>query len=289
MSVLSPTAFRQLGAERIDPVLVVLWIVLLACAFVWVAPALFIVSTSLKSTPEVMKASAFAPPTELFIQNYPLAWERGHYNTTFVNSIIITLVKVPLGLALSAMAAYALARVQLPAKKLLLALVIFGTMIPFQVMLAPLFSLVNSMGLLNTYLGVWLPYIAFGVPYQVFILHGFFKDVPQELSEAALIDGATHFTIFRRIFLPISLPVLAALLILDFVSTWNEFAMALVLLLDGKNWTLPLSLMAFQGEFGSDYGPLNAAIVTTVMPAVVVYLIFQRYFVGGLTAGAVKG
>jgi raffinose/stachyose/melibiose transport system permease protein len=145
------------------------------------------------------------------------------------------------------------------------------------------------MGLINTYVGVWLPYIAFGVPYQVFILHGFFKEVPQELSEAALIDGASHFTIFRRIFLPISLPVLAALLILDFVSTWNEFAMALVLLLDGKNWTLPLSLMAFQGEFGSDYGPLNAAIVTTVAPAVIVYLIFQRYFVGGLTAGAVKG
>ena len=166
---------------------------------------------------------------------------------------------------------------------------IFGTMIPFQVMLAPLFTLVNSMGLLNTCVGVWLPYIAFGVPYQVFILYGFFKEVPQELSEAARIDGASHFTTFRRIFLPISLPVLAALLILDFVSTWNEFAMALVLLLDGKNWTLPLSLMAFQGQFGTDYGPLNAAIVTTVLPAVIVYLMFQRYFVGGLTAGAVKG
>jgi raffinose/stachyose/melibiose transport system permease protein len=281
--------FRPLGASRADPLLVALWVGLLLLALVWVAPVLFIVVTSLKSTQEVMNASAFALPTDWYVQNYPAAWLRGRYSTTFVNSVVITLVKVPLGLALSAMAAYALARIEVPAKKWLVALVLFGTMIPFQVMLAPLFTLVNGFGLLNTYVGLWLPYIAFGVPYQVFVLHGFFKEVPRELSEAALIDGASHFTTFRRIFLPISLPVLAALFIMDFVATWNEFAMALVIMLDGKNWTLPLSLMAFQGEFGSDFGPLNAAIVTTVAPAVIVYLIFQRYFVSGLTAGAVKG
>jgi raffinose/stachyose/melibiose transport system permease protein len=281
--------FRQIGSDRIDLVLVVLWACLLLLAAIWLAPALFIICTSLKSTAEVLDTGAFSVPKEVFIQNYPLAWEKGHFSVTFLNSAIITFVKVPVGLAFSAMAAYALARTTLPARKVLIGIIIFGTMIPFQVMLAPLFTLVNGMGLTNTYMGAWLPYIAFGVPYQVFILYGFFKEVPQELSEAAVIDGASHFTIFWRIFLPISLPVLAALLILDFVSTWNEFAMALVLLLDGKNWTLPLSLMAFQGEFGSDYGPLNAAIVTTVAPAVIVYLIFQRYFVGGLTSGAVKG
>ena len=283
------TFFKPLGSERIDPLLVVLWVVLLAVAVLWIAPVLFIVATSLKSTQEVMNSSAFAFPTQLATDNYATAWQRGRYNTTFLNSIVVTLIKVPLGLALSAMAAYALARIELPRKKVLLVLVVFGTMIPFQVMLAPLFRLINELGLLNTYIGLWLPYIAFGVPYQVFILHGFFKEVPQELSEAAVIDGASHFTIFRRIFLPISLPVLAALFILDFVATWNEFAMALVIMRTSTNRTLPLSLMAFQGEFGSDFGPLNAAIVTTVAPAVLVYLIFQRYFVGGLTAGAVKG
>lgn len=285
----SPSLFRPVGSSRTDPVLVVLWIGLLLLAAVWLAPVFFIAMTSFKSTPDVMNSSAFALPAQWFTENYTIAWQRGRFNTTFINSALITLVKVPLGLALSAMAAYALARIEMPRKKALLAVLLFGTMIPFQVMLAPLFMLVNSMGLLNTYVGLWLPYIAFGVPYQVFVLHGFFKEVPKELSEAALIDGASHFTIFRRIFLPISLPVLAALLIMDFVATWNEFAMALVIMLDGRNWTLPLSLMAFQGEFGSDFGPLNAAIVTTVAPAVIVYLIFQRYFVGGLTAGAVKG
>ncbi|XAZ20301.1 carbohydrate ABC transporter permease (plasmid) [Sinorhizobium sp. B11] len=272
-----------------DPILVGLWIALILVALIWVAPFVFIVFTSLKTPAAVTSTGAFMPPTELAFQNYADAWSRGNFASSFFNSVIITVIKVPLGLALSAMAAYALAKIKLRISKALLLLVVFGTMIPFQVMLAPLFTLVNSFGLIDTYPGVILPYIAFGVPYQVFILHGFFKGIPKELSEAALIDGATHFTIFRRIFLPVCLPVLAALLILDFVSTWNEFAMALVLLQDQHMWTLPLGLMSFQGQFSSNYGQLNAAIVMTVLPATIVYLMFQRYFVSGLTSGAVKG
>jgi raffinose/stachyose/melibiose transport system permease protein len=272
-----------------DPVLIGLWIALIIVAMVWFAPFVFIVFTSLKTKAAVTSTGAFMPPVEFAFENYSSAWSRGNFAQSFLNSVIITAFKVPLGLAMSAMAAYALAKIPMKSGKLLLLVVVFGTMIPFQVMLAPLFTLVNSFGLIDTYPGVILPYIAFGVPYQVFILHGFFKGLPKELSEAALIDGATHFTIFRRIFLPVCLPVLAALLILDFVSTWNEFAMALVLLQDQHMWTLPLGLMSFQGQFSSDYGQLNAAIVMTVLPATLVYLIFQRYFVSGLTSGAVKG
>jgi raffinose/stachyose/melibiose transport system permease protein len=257
-------------------------------AIVWIAPFVFIVFTSLKANSTVMGSSAFAPPTSLEWRNFAGAWARGRFSTTVFNSAVITTIKVPLGLLISAMAAYALSRIRLPAGRAIFLLVLFGTMLPFQVMLAPLFTLVNSFGLINTKVGIILPYLAFGVPYQVFILHGFFSEVPKELSEAALVDGASHFTIFRRIFLPISLPVLAALLILDFVATWNEFAMALVILQDNSTWTLPLGLMSFQSQFQSDYGQLNAAIVMTVLPATIVYLIFQRYFVSGLTSGAIK-
>ncbi|GAJ93323.1 carbohydrate ABC transporter permease [Rhizobium rhizogenes] len=277
------------GKPRRDPILIRLWIALIVVALIWVAPFVFIVFTSLKTKADVTSTGAFMPPVHLALENYSNAWSRGNFANAFFNSAIITVIKVPLGLALSAMAAYALAKIPLKTGKALLLLVVFGTMIPFQVMLAPLFTLVNSLGLIDTYPGIILPYIAFGVPYQVFILHGFFKGIPKELSEAALIDGASHFTIFRRIFLPVCLPVLAALLILDFVSTWNEFAMALVLLQDQHMWTLPLGLMSFQGQFSNDYGQLNAAIVMTVLPATLVYLIFQRYFVSGLTSGAVKG
>ena len=274
---------------RRDPLLAALWIALLGLAAIWVAPFVFIGFTSLKSTAEAMGSGAFSPPSEMRFDNYAFAWSRGGFDRAFFNSLLVTVVKVPLGLLISAVAAYALARMRTRWNKALLLFVFFGTMIPFQVMLAPLFTLINGMGLIDSYVGLILPYLAFGIPYQVFILYSFFRSVPRELSEAALIDGASHFTTFRRIFLPITLPVLAALLILDFVATWNEFAMALVILQDKAMWTLPLGLMSFQGQFSNDYGQLNAAIVITVLPAVIVYLIFQRYFVSGLTSGAVKG
>jgi raffinose/stachyose/melibiose transport system permease protein len=287
MSLLSQ-AFRPVGSNRVDPMLVALWLALVVLALVWITPFVFIVFTALKSSDAVMNTSAFALPTEPDFGNFISAWQRGNFSTTAFNGAIITFIKVPLGLFISAMAAYALAKVPMRFSKVFLALCIFGTMLPFQVMLAPIFKQVNAFGLINTYPGIILPYLAFGVPYQVFILHGFFAAVPKELSEAARIDGASHFTIFRRIFLPVSLPVLSALLILDFVATWNEFAMALVILQDPKMWTLPLGLMNFQSQFQSNYGELNAAIIMTVLPAAIVYLMFQRYFVAGLTTGAVK-
>ena len=290
MTATSASLFdNRIEKPQRDWVLVALWISLALVALIWVAPFVFIVFTSLKSNAAVMGTSAFSPPVDPKFANYTGAWDRGRFNTTFFNSVIITAIKVPLGLFISAMAAYALAKIPFTGRKMLLLAILFGTMIPFQVMLAPLFTLVNGLHLIDTYPGVILPYLAFGIPYQVFILQSFFRGIPKELSEAARIDGASHFTIFRRIFLPVSLPVLAALLILDFVSTWNEFAMALVLLQDRDMWTLPLGLSAFQGQFSRDYGQLNAAIVMTVLPAAIVYLIFQRYFVSGLTSGAVKG
>lgn len=280
--------FRPVGSNRVDPVLVILWAVLVVCALLWLMPFVFIAMTSVKSIADVAQTSAFSLPANPALQNYPDAWDRGNFSTTVFNSAFITLIKVPLGLFISAMAAYSLARIEVPGHRFIYLLILFGTMLPFQVMLAPIFRVVNDFHLINTYVGVILPYLAFGVPYQVFILYGFFKEVPRELSEAAQIDGASHFTIFWRIFLPISLPVLAALLILDFVATWNEFAMALVILQDSQMWTLPLGLMAFQSQFARNYGQLNAAIVMTVVPAIIVYMIFQRYFVSGLTSGAIK-
>ena len=287
MSILA-AAFRPVGSNRTDPVLVILWIALVVVALLWIAPFVFIVFTSIKSIADVARTSAFALPARPAWENFPGAWVRGNFSDTVFNSVLITVIKVPLGLFISAMAAYSLARIEFRGQRIVYLLILFGTMIPFQVMLAPIFGVVNDLHLINTYVGVILPYLAFGVPYQVFILYSFFSDVPKELSEAARIDGASHFTIFRRIFLPVSLPVLSALLILDFVATWNEFAMALVILQDNRMWTLPLGLMAFQTQFSRNYGQLNAAIVMTVLPAIIVYMMFQRYFVSGLTSGAVK-
>jgi raffinose/stachyose/melibiose transport system permease protein len=274
--------------KETDWFLVGLWISLVLLAVLWIAPFFLIVLTSLKSEADIFGAGIFGLPKTLTAANYVQAWQKGNFSGAFVNSLLITVIKVPLGLLISAGGAYALAQMRLRGRETLFTLFLFGTMVPFQVLLAPLFALVHGLGLINTYVGVILPYIAFGVPYQIFVLRSFFRNVPKELSEAAMLDGASHLTIFLRIFLPISLPALAALVILDFVATWNEFAMALVILQDSGKWTLPLGLMGFQGQFASAYGQLTAAITMTVFPACIVYLIFQRYFVGGLTAGAVK-
>jgi raffinose/stachyose/melibiose transport system permease protein len=134
-----------------------------------------------------------------------------------------------------------------------------------------------------------LPYIAFGVPYQIFLLYGFFKAIPVEIDEAARMDGANNFRLFWSIILPLAKPAVAALFVLDFVATWNEYAMALVILQKQETWTIPLALQGFNTAFQRFYGPLNAAIIIAVIPVVILYLLFQRYFVEGITAGAVKG
>jgi raffinose/stachyose/melibiose transport system permease protein len=274
---------------RSDPVKVVLWITLLVIAVVWVTPVFFILLTALKSKPDLINTGAFGLPTEIAWENFTKAWERGDLATTIRNSVIISFIKVPLGIFISALAAFALTRLKVPLGKVALAVIVMGAMIPVQVALAPLFRLVLNLGLINQYLGILLPYIAFGVPFQVFLLTAYFKAIPRELDEAARIDGASAWGIFRRVIIPLSVPALAALFVLDFVSTWNEFGIALVILQRQDMWTVPLSLQNFKGQFGNNYVEMNAAIFMSIIPVMVVYLLLQRYFVSGLTTGAVKG
>jgi raffinose/stachyose/melibiose transport system permease protein len=274
---------------RSDPVKVVPWTTLMAIAVIWVTPVFFILLTALKSKPDLINTGAFGLPTEIAWANFTQACERGDLATTIRNSVIISFIKVPLGIFISALAAFALTRLKVPLGKVFLAVIVMGAMIPVQVALAPLFRLVLHLGLINQYAGILLPYIAFGVPFQVFLLTAYFKAIPRELDEAARMDGASAWGIFRRVIIPLSLPALAALFVLDFVATWNEFGMALVILQRQDMWTVPLSLQNFKGQFGNNYVEMNAAIFMSIIPVMVVYLLLQRYFVAGLTTGAVKG
>ena len=277
------------AGNRFKPTTAGLWIVVLIGAALWAVPVVFMLFTSLKTQEAIFSTPAFAPPSELALYNYPDAMRRGNLLNSALNSAVIAFIKVPTGLLVSSLAAFALARLRVPQGKALLTLLVLGTMVPIQVALAPLFRIVLSLGLLNTYLGVILPYLAFGIPYQIFILYGFFRAIPRELDEAARLDGTTNFQLFWRIILPLAKPALAALFILDFVATWNEFAIALVILQGKDSWTIPLALQGFQTQFSSSYGPLTAAIMLSILPVLSVYLLFQKYFVEGTFAGAVKG
>lgn len=266
-----------------------LWISLVISALLWLAPFVFMVLTSLKSPQDIANSSIWSLPTTWQWGNYSDAAERGDLWTVAGNSLYIAVIKVPLGLLLSAAAAFAIARIRFRWRRTLLIVITLGGMLPIQVAIGPVFTTLSSLDLLNSDNGIILPYLAFGIPYQVFFLYGFFRSIPRDLDEAARIDGAGNFRLFWQVLLPLAKPALAALFILDFVATWNEYGMALVLLQDQNVQTVPLALQNFQSQFNAAYGPLNAFIVMSILPVLIVYLMFQRYFTNGSLAGAVKG
>lgn len=266
-----------------------LWVALLITALIWAMPFVFMFLTSVKSKADVNQLATWDLPTQWVWGNYADAIEIGDLWVTGGNSLLIALVKVPLGLLLSAATAFALGRLRFRRHKLVLGVFAIGSMVPIQVGLGTLFGTMLTLDLLDSRAGLILPYLAFGIPYQVFMLYGFFKAIPDELEESARVDGASTFRLFWQICLPLARPALAALFILDFVATWNEYAMATTLLQSQSNWTVPLAVQGFSTQHATDYGQLNAFIILSAVPVLIVYLMFQRYFVQGAFAGAVKG
>ena len=285
----NPDIKAKKSKKPIDFGRVGLWISLVIAVLAWSVPFFLIVLTSFKTNAELSNNPLWVLPETWNFDNYRKAIDIGNLWVTGRNSLVISLVKVPAGIAVAAAAAFALARIRFKGARVVLLIIAIGSMVPIQVALGPLFSTMNSIGLLNSIPGVMLPYLAFGIPYATFVLYGFFRQIPAELEESATIDGASTFRVFWQIILPLAKPALAALFILDFVATWNEYAMATTLLQSQDNWTIPLAVLGFSTQHGTDYGPLNAFILLTAIPVVIVYLLFQKHFVQGALAGAVKG
>jgi raffinose/stachyose/melibiose transport system permease protein len=279
----------RLGAGRLDYGTVGLWVALVLGAIAWSVPFYIMFVTSLKSRAEIATSRAWELPQIWEWSNYLAAIETGNLWVTGANSLIVSLVKVPVGLLIAAACAYGISRIRFKGHRVLLAFIVVGSMIPIQVGLGPLFNTMLNLGLLDSLAGLFLPYLAFGIPYAVFILYGFMRAIPDEIVESARIDGASNLRIFWGIILPLAKPALAALFILDFVGTWNEYAMATTLLQSQSNWTIPLAVQGFSMQYGTDYGPLNAFVFLSAIPVLIIYLLFQRYFVSGALSGAVKG
>ncbi len=281
--VLVPPHGARLAARA--ALLAAIWIV----ALVWLVPFIFVVMTALRSQGEMLSNGVFSLPGAIRWSNFADAWQIGHFNVYFVNSGIVTLVKVPLSIFVASLAAYPLAQMRFRLNTAIFLFFLVGLAVPVHVTLLPVFILLKNLGILNTLLALFPPYIAFGLPFQIFVMRGFFRGIPGELLEAARIDGASELTGFWQIMLPLSAPALVTLAIIDGLHTWNEFLLALVLINSDRWKTVPLGLLNFQGEFGSNYPQLTAAILIAIAPILVVYLFFQRYLVSGLTSGALKG
>jgi ABC-type glycerol-3-phosphate transport system permease component len=248
----------------------------------------WVLTNSFKNNREIFR-SPFSLPEKWKLDNYIRAWESANMSTYFWNSLFVATVSVLFTLLLGSMLAYAISRFRFRGNVLLAGLFMIGMAIPLQSLMLPTFLKMNELGLRDNLLSVIIVYGVFGLPRAVFILVGFMKSIPVELEEAAIMDGCSYWRIYGKIILPLSMPGMATLAILDFIGAWNEYVYASVLLATDKMRTLPIGLANFKGEYSSEYGLICAGIVITMIPVVLIYVFFQEQIVKGLTSGAVKG
>lgn len=280
----------------------VLYAALVLYSLVIAFPLVWLLYTSLKSTQEIFSSAWSLPKTPQWV-NFENAWvgspgEPG-LGPYFVNSLMVTAVSVVGILTLGAMATYALTRFRFRGAQLLFNGFVGGMVFPIFLAVVPLFLLLNQtriiwiapQGFVNHWGGLIAVYIAYSLPFTVFVLSGFFRSLPYELSEAAAIDGASRWQTFLRVMLPLAKPGLIVAGVFNVIGIWNEYPLALVLLTDRSKYTLPLGIAQItqRQQYSADWGALFAALVIVMVPTLAVYLVFQRQISAGLTAGAVKG
>jgi raffinose/stachyose/melibiose transport system permease protein len=274
-------AFRRKSAK-----VALFYFALALAALIWFTPVITLVLTALKDAGDFAVNGAFSLPKSIRWANFTEAWETGVGNY-FWNSVIVTGVKVPIGILIESLAAFALTHMNFKWADRIFTYILIGLIVPMQMTLVPLTLLMNALNLIDTLTGLIILYIGFGVPFGVLVMRGFFRTLPTAVIEAARIDGCSWFRIFYRIALPLALPAVLSLCILDGVATWNEFILAQIFLRSDELRTLPLGLVQFSTQFSTQYDQLAAAVLISVVPVVLVFLFFQRYFVAGM-GGAVK-
>lgn len=267
---------------------IIFYILLTLLALLWMAPVFTVFMTALKSQGDFYSGSSlFSLPEQLKWSNFTDAWTKGRLGTYMKNGLIICLLKVPLGILVESMAAFAITRLDIKHKTAIFIFFLLGMMLPHQMALIPLNRVFSNYNLINHYAGLFIVYTGFGIGYGILVLRGFMRSIPKDLDEAAYIDGCNKLRLYFHIILPITKPALATVFIVDFLNTWNEFLLQSILITKDSLRTVPNGLLSFIGEYGTNYGLLNAGVLISIVPVLVVYLTFQKYFVEGM-AGAVK-
>lgn len=261
---------------------------LLTFALLVVAPLSLVVFTTFKTTRELY-AAPLAPPTTLRLDAYRDLLARASMGTYFRNSIVVTLATVVIVLLLGSLVAHAIARSRSWKATALFAFFVAGLMVAPQVYMSPLFVVVDYLGLVNRLPGVVLVTAASQLPIAVLILTGFMRSIPLDLLDAAQVDGASEWGLYRRVVVPLTAPAFATLGIFSLVITWNDLLFPLLFLRSDQVRTLPLALLSFRGEYVTNYPVLFAGVVLATLPLLLAYVFLQRYFIEGMTAGSVKG
>jgi multiple sugar transport system permease protein len=266
-----------------------MWLCVVAIVLFCLFPFYWLLNTSLKTGPD-LSTSALLPPNPT-LDNYQSIFKDSNFTKALQNSAIVALVTTALSLVVGSFCAYALARLRIRFKFAILAIILTITTFPQITIAAPIFKLWRDIGLYNTIPGLVIPYLTFSLPLAIYILTSFFREIPRDLEEAALVDGATNFQAFYKVVVPLAAPGLATAGILTFIAAWNEFLLAITLTSSPSARTVPAAIAFFTGstQFEQPLGTISAASVTISVPLILMVLLFQKRIVAGLTAGAVKG
>lgn len=267
---------------------IIIYIFLALLAVIYIAPLLWVVFVSFKTNAEVF-VSPFALPESLQWDNYAVAWNAGKLGVATMNSIIVCAVTLFFSMLFGSMAAFAIGRMRWKLSGTAMTYFLIGMMIPVHCVLIPLFVTFSGFDMTNKLVSIILPYVTFSLPMTIYILVNFFRSMPNDMFEAACIDGCSIYRCFLKIALPLSKTGLFVTGLMTFVNNWNELLLAMVFISDASKKTLSVTLTYFVGPYSTNYTQMFAAIVIAVLPSILVYSCFSNQIVEGLTAGAIKG
>lgn len=280
LSLTAHTPRRRRARLRRRLVDAVIYLLLLAGVAAVILPFVYMVASSLETLAQIGSLTPQFWPNPFEWSNYSAVWQQLPMARFFLNSILVAAVTTVAQLITASMAAYAFARLRFHGRSVLFALYLGTLIIPSQVTLIPNYLLVRFLHLHNTYAGLIAPFVV--SVFSTFLLRQFFLTIPSDLEDAARIDGASHFQIYSRIILPLARPALATVVILSFLTSWNNFLWPLVVVDSPDLMTVPLGITQFQGQFATQWGPLMAASTLSIAPVLLVYIVAQRYFIEGI-------
>ena len=265
----------------------IIFFILLLYSLFSLFPFGWLIISSFKTDLQIF-ISPWSLPESFNYINYINAWVKGNFSRYFINSVYITLISVMGGVLFSSMAGYAFSRLRSKLSNNLRQLFLLGLMIPGYVTLIPLFIILKNLGWYDTHLALIIPYIAGSMPINIMLMYATYQNIPQDIDEAAIIDGASPWRVFWMILMPLTRPTAITVFILMFISVWNEFLNVLIFINNPALKTLQAGLMAFRGQYQTDYASLFAALVITIIPIVIIFIVMQDKITKGMAAGAIK-
>jgi ABC-type glycerol-3-phosphate transport system permease component len=265
----------------------ILYVALILLAGAFLVPLVLIIATAV--SPENGSVATTLVPRGLTFDNFNTVLHQANFGRLALNSVVATAASTAAVVLIASLAAFGLVEYPFPGSRLVLLFLLAGIMLAPAVVIAPLYQLVISLHLLNNYLGLIGPYTAFGLPVSILLFRNAFAAVPRELGEAATVDGASSFKIYWRVYMPISRPSIATVVILQVLLAWNDYLISLLVMTKSSMQTVQLAYTTYAGQFYNEYGKQFAVLTLVMLPVIVVFVAFQRQFIRGLTGGAVKG